>query len=159
MAVNLRNFQTSVKQHLGSYKKDKLGNLQCGKWRDNFYAHILPQKEEKLNIIDKYRNDFYSSEYSKINFHKYFHHLNSSQAMCINFFYPLIKEKSLESVLNCMKINGEINYTSDDICFEKESELDKYEGRSTNFDFYIKLKSGVQLYFEIKYTENGFGKA
>lgn len=40
---------------------------------------------------------------------------------------------------------------------EFEKVISKEEG--TNFDFYIKLQSGRQLFFEIKYTENNFGKA
>ena len=79
--------------------------------------------------------------------------------MCINFFYPLIKENLLESILNVMGIKGEINYNSNDICFEKGSKLETNAKRKTNFDFYIKLTSGIKIYFEIKYTENEFGKA
>ncbi len=37
--------------------------------------------------------------------------------------------------------------------FEKVSGID-----GTNFGFYMQLKSADQIFFEIKYTENGFGK-
>ncbi|MCB2294740.1 hypothetical protein LGK95_14655 [Clostridium algoriphilum] len=158
-----RDFQTKVKEHLGEYKRDMLNIYEDGiynyKNKGILYEHILHKDKYKVNIIEKYRTDFFKSDYYKgITLHRYFHHLNSSQAMCINFFYPLIKEKSLESILNVMNIEGEINYNCNDICFEKISKLEKNSGRKTNFDFYIKLNSRVRIYFEIKYTENHFGK-
>lgn len=161
--LDLRDFQTKIKEHLGEYKRNTFRNLENGifnyKGKDILYEHILPKDNKELNIIEKYRNDFFESDYRNINFHKYFHHLNSSQAMCINFFYPLVKEHLLGSILKVMQIKGEINYNSQDICFEKESELETKAKSKTNFDFYIKLTSGVKIYFEIKYTENEFGKA
>ncbi len=161
--LDLRDFQTKVKEHLGDYKRNTLKILEDGifkyKGKDLLYKHILPADEKELNIIEKYRADFFKSDYNNVDFHKFFHHLNSSQAMCINFFYPLIKENLLQSILKVMHIKGEINYNSQDICFEKGSELEKNAKRKTNFDFYIKLTSGIKVYFEIKYTENEFGKA
>lgn len=161
--LDLRDFQTKIKEHLGVYKRNTLKILENGifnyKGKELLYEHILPEVNKELNIIEKYRTDFFQSDYKNINLHKYFHHLNSSQAMCINFFYPLIKENLLESILDVIRIKGEINYNSNDICFEKESELEINAKRKTNFDFYIKLTSGVKIYFEIKFTENEFGKA
>ena len=164
MGIDMGSFQSKVKKHLGEYKKDILKTQEDGvfiyRGKEILYEHIIPSGKEHLNIIEKYRNDFFASSFSKnMTFHRYFHHLNSSQAMCINCFYPLIKEQLLELVLKAVGINGSINYNSNDICFEKESELEKSFERKTNFDFYIKLDSEVKLFFEIKYTENGFGKA
>lgn len=160
--LDLRDFQTKIKEHLGEYKKNTLNISENGtfnyKGEDLPYEHILSKNKKELNIIEKYRTDFFKSDYNNINLHRYFHHLNSSQAMCINFFYPLIKEHLLESILNIMDIKGEINYNSNNICFEKGSELETNAKRKTNFDFYIKLTSGIKIYFEIKYTENEFGK-
>jgi hypothetical protein len=85
--------------------------------------------------------------------------LNSSQAMCINFFYPLIKEKYLGLILEIIGIQGDIDYEIENISFEKESEIQEGPGRKTSFDFYVETKSGIKIYFEIKYCENGFGKA
>lgn len=161
--LNLRDFQTKVKEHLGEYKRNILNTSEDGiynyKNKELSYEHILHKNKYELNIIEKYRRDFFQSDYYKsITLHKYFHHLNSSQALCINFFYPLIKENLLESILSVMGIEGDINYNPNDICFEKVSKLETNIGRKTNFDFYIKLDSGIKIYFEIKYTENGFGK-
>lgn len=162
--LDLRDFQSKVKEHLGAYKTNTLGIRENGiyiyKNVEYPYNYILPKDKAQLNIIEKYRNDFFASDYCKsITFHKYFHHLNSSQAMCINFFYPLIKEELFKLILDIMGIDGDINYNSKDTCFEKESELEQTPKRKSNFDFYINLDPGTKVYFEIKYTENGFGKA
>lgn len=44
-------------------------------------------------------------------------------------------------------------------CFEKESYLEIAKGRRTSFDFYMQIKPNTKIFFEIKYSENGFGKA
>lgn len=162
--LDLRNFQIKVKEHLGEYKRHVLDIYEDGEYNYKGkvipYKHILPEAKKELNINKKYRTDFFASDYYKhMTLHKYFHHLNSSQAMCINFFYPLIKENLLESILNIIGVEGELNYNPDNICFEKVSELEEHAKRKTNFDFYIKLNSGIEIYFEIKYIENEFGKA
>lgn len=126
--------------------------------KDYYHDHILPGTAKEYNIIEQYRNDFYSSEYSNISFHKYFHHMNSSQAMCINFFYPLIKEQQLDLIPSILNISGDVVYNHEHTCFEKESELEKGNSRKTNFDFYLNLNSGIKLFFEIKYDEREFGK-
>ena len=163
VVLDLRNFQTKVKEHSGEYKRNILKISEDGtfNYRNEVhsYEYILHEDKKELNIIERYRIDFLSSQYYKPEtFHMYFHHLNSSQAMCINFFYPLIKENLLETILNIIGVEGELNYSTDNICFEKVSEFEVHAKRKTNFDFYIKLNSDVEIYFEIKYTENEFGK-
>lgn len=157
------DFHNKVKKHLGKYKKESLNISKPGlfsyKGREFKHDHILPLDTIESNIIEKYRNDFYTSMYSSdISIHKYFHHLNSSQAMCINFFYPLIKEKLLDLLTSILALKGDVNYNPNDICFEKESEVEESSARKTNFDFYIKLDTGTKLYFEVKYSERKFGK-
>ncbi|GAI49533.1 unnamed protein product, partial [marine sediment metagenome] len=75
---------------------------------------------------------------SKISFHKYFHHLNSSQALCINLFFPLIVEEKLDVILELLEIPKN---TITNACFEKESDIEIVAGtdRKTNFDFYLQL--------------------
>ncbi len=160
----MSTFQDRVKGHLANYKNNTLNINENGIYRRNNrrYQHILPDLDKQMNILKTYKQEFYNSSYQKISYHPDFHHLNSSQAMCINFFYPLIKEKRLDLILGILGITGQINYDPEreNILFEKKSDLDKYsQGNQTNFDFYIKLDSGTNIYFEIKYTENNFGKA
>ena len=80
--------------------------------------------------------------------------------MCINFFYPLFYEKILHVIPEFFELREEkINY--DMVKFEKDSEIEKAYGMKmrTNFDFYFETESGKRFFFEIKYTENSFGKA
>jgi hypothetical protein len=153
---DLRDFETKVKAHLGIYKRNNLKIEENGLYKRNKlpYEHILPEDKWKANLMEPYRAHFLTAPI-KITYHTDFHHLNSSQAMCINFFYPLIKENKLDLLLRILGVLGEVDYG----CFEKQSELEVNADRRTNFDFYIKLKSGDQVYFEIKYTEKSFGKA
>ena len=77
--------------------------------------------------------------------------------MCINFFFPLIKAKQLECVLKTLNIPGQVDYSS--VEFEKESDVEDQGDRRTSFDFYFQTLEGSNIFFEIKYLENGFGKA
>ena len=157
------SFADDIKQHLSEYRLKKMGHLDKGVWKrkDMVYSfnHILPKKYKvvKLNILEPYRKLFYKSDLSKIRYHRFFHHLNSSQAMCINFFFPLFKERKLELILDIIGLrNDSVDYKT--VCFEKESNFEK-KGRRTSFDFYFKTKKGKNIFFEIKYTEYAFGKA
>ncbi len=152
--------------HLAEYKLRVLQISENGIYIHPKYQtkteipYILPLTKHpfknELNILCEIREDFFGSEYSNITPHRYFHHLNSSQAMCINFFYPLIKSRNLELVLDLMGIDDGVDYKS--VLFEKESMIET-KGRKTSFDFYMKTKAGVSIYFEIKYTERKFGDA
>ncbi|KAA6313342.1 hypothetical protein EZS27_035872, partial [termite gut metagenome] len=95
-----------IKDHLSTYKSGTYKDIKDGQYNYKgniyYYPHIFPRICGNLNLLETYRDDFLKSDLSKINFHRYFHHLNSSQAMCINFFYPLIKEeKRLINILRC----------------------------------------------------------
>ena len=159
------NYQEEIKKHLEKYKNEHFKSIENGIWRKNkvSYPYILPIGEEKLNLLPIYREDtFKYLKDKKTKLHSGFHHLNSSQAMCLNFFFPLLKEKELEVVLKAIGYemkNDEINYKT--CCFEKESEIEKVNNkyRATSFDFYFKTKGGKNIFFEIKYTEQEFGKA
>lgn len=157
------SYKDDIKDHLSDYRLRKMGHLDKGVWKrkDTIYKfnHILPKKDNvvKLNILEPYRKLFYESELSRISYHRFFHHLNSSQAMCINFFFPLFIERKLELILDVIGLrNDSVDYET--VCFEKESNIEK-KGRRTSFDFYLKTKKGKNIFFEIKYTEYAFGKA
>ncbi|WP_033543165.1 PGN_0703 family putative restriction endonuclease [Planococcus sp. CAU13] len=147
-------YKEKTKKQLASYKVKQLGVLKDGIWKTNKkpYPHILPTEQKELNLLEPYRADLLSYiAQQKIQLHRDFHHLNSSQAVCLNFFYPLLKENLLPLLLNILKNKEE----TVEIC-EFEKVISRSEG--TNFDFYIRLKSGKQIFFEIKYTESGFKK-
>jgi len=154
------NFQEACKISLSSYKKESLRVTDRGifryKGKDLYKDHILPTKFRNQNIIRFYRDLFFASPSSAINYHRYFHHLNSSQALCINLFYPLMAENKLNIVLDLLGITESQVVES---CFEKESDLEIGTGRKTNFDFFMQLIDRTKIYFEIKYSETGFGSA
>lgn len=157
----MKNYRKEMLNHLKDYKKVNFPNTQNGTFKNIKYEYILPKEEKYLNLIETYKDDIIKNKsFKKIKPHTYFNHLNSSQAMCFNFFFPLYIEEKLELVTNFLGIeNEEVNY--DSVCFEKngiENFKNNNVRRPTNFDFYFETKSKKKIYFEIKYTENGFGK-
>ena len=160
------SYQEEVKTHF-KVNKEKIFDrkIEDGKWRNNVekYPHILPKELQILNLLPTYRNtlnEYLENNKSKLKKHIYFHHLNSSQAMCLNFFFPFFEERELNLILKFLGFeNEEIDYSK--TCFEKDSEIEKSikNYRPTSFDFYIETKTGKKIFFEIKYTEQEFGKA
>lgn len=155
----MRSFKEEIYENLSDYRERTLKIPEMGYWKNKPYGHILPKDKKKENIFPEYQKSFFNSELGRIKLHLYFHHLNSSQAMCINFFYPIFTENKLDLITNYLGFKDEvIDYNS--VRFEKESDIDKKNNRRpTNFDFYFKTKSGKNFFFEIKYTESDFGKA
>lgn len=148
-------FSEAVKNHLSDYKKEELGVYENGIWKrnDRPYPHILPPELWSYNLLENYRHDIiHFLERKGIPLHQDFHHLNSSQAVCLNFFYPLMAEQKNNMLLEVLQVENE---TVEDWTFEKV--FNPKEG--TKFDFYLKLQSGRQLLFETKYSEQEFGKA
>ena len=87
-----------IKRHLSDYKIKTLGIRRDGIWKQNGrrYPHILPEDREILYILPVYREDFCDYLDTKgIKLHQDFHHLNSSQAMCFNLFFPFLVENKL----------------------------------------------------------------
>lgn len=92
------DYQTNRKDHLADYKKTHLTN-EHGIWSGNGkpYKHILPEEFKELNILSSIRVDFWKYfKTTEVKLHKDFHHLNSSQALCFNLFYPLCQTNSLD---------------------------------------------------------------
>ncbi len=153
------NFRDQACEHLSQYKCDILDVKKDGiynyRGRKVPKSHILPTNDYRKNILKPYRDAFFASDQAQIKFHKYFHHLNSSQALCINLFYPLIAENSLNLFLKYLKVSPE---TPSTFLFEKDSDLE-VAARRTSFDFYVQLTTQSQVFVEVKYTEDGFGQA
>lgn len=154
-------FRDKTKNRLASYKAINFPGLEDGVWKKNKqkYAHILPEDSKFDNLLPTFRDRLiaYLDE-RQIKLHSNFHHLNSSQAMCFNFFYPLYQERTLELITDFLGLSNEtVNY--DTVCFEKEGLEAKCGRGPTRFDFFFETKSGKRLHFEIKYTEGAFDKA
>ena len=87
-------YRDRVLPHLTNYKKHSLRVVEDGIWAKSrsgqTYPHILPADQYRLNILETIRDAFFAYEESHpIKFHTDFHHLNSSQALCFNLFFPL----------------------------------------------------------------------
>jgi len=185
----MANYADDRKAKLSTYKSSNLTTEQ-GYWRDLPYDHILPIDQKEKNIIEAFRDDFWTYyKGTDIKLHQYFHHLNSSQALCFNLFFPLFHYDkrfltyALHRIIevaptyrtskeNLDKLFSIKNDTTSDtfakqldedfilnnvfLNCEFEKILDTIE--ATNFDFYVQQQDGHRVLFEIKYTENEFGK-
>ena len=153
------NYQDALKKHLAKYKLDNLGIWEDGIWSKNKkpYPHILPAEHYRLNILETIRDQFwiyYESDESGLSQKKHinFHHLNSSQAMCFNLFFPFIMDNNryLPILLDTLELP---NDSVSEVSFEKILNVEE----GTNFDFYIKYENGMQILFELKLSEDSFG--
>lgn len=168
------NYLKKIKKHLTEYKYKTYSELPDGEFLGNpgaLYPYILPLINGQMNAVKQY-NTLKSIAETKTfllapeQLHRYAHHLNSSQMMCYNFFRPYISEertpsKELFTILQTVGVP--VSFSNNAKCFfEYEQEEKEWQGertsnsKGTNFDFY--LRSGdVEIFFEIKYTEDGFG--
>lgn len=155
------NFSDKTKDKLATYKATTFPDLGNGLWKKNKqpYPHILPEDNKFDNLLPTYRDRLIAYlDKQQIKLHSDFHHLNSSQAMCFNFFFPLYEKRTLELITDFLGLANEtVNY--DTVCFEKDGLEAKFGRRPTSFDFLFETTSGKRLHFEIKYTEVEFGKA
>ena len=151
---------------LANYKKNVLGVNQAGifkyKGKEYLKDYILPKEQSKLNfMIDDNSHKFlsknliqldknYDDKPIQIRLHRYWHHLNSSQILSLNYFYDFIE--NLEKLNKLLKFLG-IN----ELAHEATLEYGIYD--KTEVDFVIKLKSGKFVYIEVKYSEKEFGPA
>ncbi len=149
------NFKEKAIENLIRYKKEKLKITKDGKYNYQgkivLKPQILPKGLENKNFIqDITTNKLLEKDGIKL--HRYYYHLNSSQAMCINFFEKIrhnqdVFRRLIKDTLN-IDLEGEIKSR-----FEYEDENNKEEG--TNFDFFVECGK-TKIYWEIKYTEGEF---
>ena len=152
-------FKTAVINHLAKYNPGKPGYYPRFK---QYYAHIIDipnnaSKRQKESIVkgiirdDSVEPDLYTSP------HMYAHHLNSSQVVCYEFFRPMISadKQILPRMRDCLSRMGLPPKKFDN--GHIEFEWVPYPEENTNFDFYAQ-SNNAKAYFEIKYTEQGFGQ-
>jgi hypothetical protein len=152
-------FRDQVCAHLSEYRKDLLGIAEEGvffhRGTPHRKGHILPAGHERQNLIAPYGDLFFASEHAATKLHQYFHHLNSSQGLCINLFYPLLRENALPLLIR--SLGSDMSLPARGI-FESTSRLENAE-RRTSFDFHLRNQEARDLFVEVKYTEEGFGGA
>lgn len=152
-------YQDRLKGHLSRYKTGVLGIADDGIWSRNGrpYSHILPAERKYENLLAPYREELcrYLEVHPEISLHSDFHHLNSSQAMCLNLFFPLVVDQASRKILTDALGDVDGMAPGESWCFEKV--LDAKE--NTNFDFLFQTNAGATAFCEIKLSENGFGTA
>lgn len=154
------NYQSRVNEHLAAYKTRHMAELPDGTWsyrgQPRNYPHILPKDQFELNILPAIRKPFwewFASSTPTISRHRYFHHLNSSQALAFNLFYPFLTKGGRNVDARLLKVLGlptDVPHTG-----EFEKVFDRSE--NTNFDFYLEGPGEHKVFFEVKYSESGFG--
>lgn len=158
--LDCRDFRCKVMDHMKKYKEKFLRVKENVSINGRIYSHILPEKYYEMNFSRDVKDKLVGSKYlSSVHWHRYSHHLNSSQVMAVNFFYPLIKYRELDTLLMLLGIDDEIVYEPSHISFSKISEIEQTQGRKTCFDFYFKLKSGKDVYVISRYTNGCYGRA
>lgn len=151
-----KDFKDSVIKHLGKDNPKPWGIYQGNGRR---YSHIvnIPEGNTQEEIIrqilrnDGVKYDHFASP------HRYAHHLNSSQVVCYEFFRNLItdEKRATDTLVKClieMGIPGDQFIDSHAVY-----EWVPYKEENTNFDFFLQGTESKKIYFEIKYTEQGFG--
>ncbi len=155
--MKYNDFIKAVRKHLEKYKNCILGVNENGTYRGKEYGHILPLKYEKLNLeLPESEYDLNGSTLClkncpPIKLHMDWRHMNSSQILCISYFYEFIS-----NIQKLQKLVSEVlNITSK----VKSAEFELVTEDSSNIDFAVQLENGGTVYFEIKYTEKEFGIA
>ena len=93
-----------ILNHLADYYRKRSGKNMKSLDR----GYILPKDEAKKNLIKSSFVDKEEKIYDDITKHVYFRHLNSSQAMTINFVVPLIEKEKLNVLIENDKSKNQI---------------------------------------------------
>ncbi len=154
------DYQDRLREHLVSYKGRHLPGLDDGIWHYKGelrrYPHVLPKDQFGLNILPTIRESFwpwFKHRKPAIKLHRSFHHLNSSQALTFNLFFPFLREDGATvdaRLIEALGVKGEGTFKG---YFEKV--LPDHE--NANFDFYLENDRGRRIFFELKLSENEFG--
>jgi hypothetical protein len=148
-----------IKEYLTKYKYNVLKIKQDGIWKRNnkHYGHILPETHRNKNIIQSEYYQIILNEIAekRIKLHTDFYHLNSSEALSLNLFYPILNEKKFLPIL---KSAMGLNIRKEECLQSYKFEYIEDKKEKTNFDLFV-LTNLSKYYFEVKYTENEFGKA
>jgi hypothetical protein len=140
---------------LANYKIHRLGVHESGVWREYTYEHILPWRLRFLNILESIRGEVidYLRTHPEIKLHRYFHHLNSSQALAFNLFFPYFADNgtSAQLLADGLGLGGDVDN------WKFEFIPDKHE--STNVDVAWLKSRRRWIFCEVKLSESEFGSA
>lgn len=156
--MSYKSFRDAVIRHMSKYNDGKKGvyrNSKTGKVDERSHVLDIPDGKTKEDVIKEMleRDGLCVDMFTKPQ--RYAHHLNSSQIVCYEFFRPLLDHDGRvnELLLDFLQSN-KIQVPDSNIKGQFEYTPDSRE--YTNFDFYLQGELS-KVYFEVKYTENGFG--
>jgi len=106
----MADFQSRTKLRLAQYKREVLNVHEDGIWLRtvNHTAHFANRKAP-VDILSAFRDQFWTwFPQQNIRLHSDFHHLNSSQALCFNLFFPLLMSdgEGLPSIVKILGLTG-----------------------------------------------------
>ena len=151
-------YRDRLNDQLSRYKEDTLKILESGTWWSNGkpYPHILPKQEKEQNLLPVYRDlcwNYIQHSNPRITLHTDFSHLNSSQAMCFNLFFPFMAN---EYALMPLLLET-LALPDCKVAAQFEKVLDPEE--NTNFDFYLESQGTPLAFFETRLSEARFAAA
>jgi hypothetical protein len=152
------SFQDKLKKHLADYKRGHLGISEPGvflyRGREVSQEHILPRAEAYRNLLEEAEPEaraFFKNHPRKR--HRYFHHLNSSQAFAFNLFFPYFYggPEAASALLRALGQEG--------VLVGCEPEAVPVIEEESNIDILWTTEDGAQTFCEVKLSEAEFGKA
>jgi Restriction Endonuclease associating with ARP len=152
------SYQDDLKSHLAEYKRLHLGIIEPGvfryRGRNLLYHHILPLAKASANLLSEAQSTasaFLAVDPRKR--HRYFHHLNSSQAFAFSLFFPYFSGGPVAAsvLLRALGQKGALAK------WEPEAVLVPDE--ETNIDVCWETSDGLATFCEVKLSEADFGKA
>lgn len=152
------NYRERLIDHLANYKLTELGIAEPGifkhRGRELPSHHILPLQHRNLNLLELVRRDVLDHVRTNgLQLHRYFHHLNSSQAFAFNLFFPYFA-KYPESAPRLLKALGQSGSVAQ---WKFEWVPDLKEG--TNIDVMWSSLEGQPTLCEVKLSELDVGSA
>jgi len=151
-------YQDELKTHLADYKRLCLGISEPGvfryRGRDALQDHILPLARASENLLEEAEptaSAFLADHPDKR--HRYFHHLNSSQAFAFNLFFPYFSggPDSASALLRALGQEG--------VLAKWEPEAVPAPDEGSNIDVTWTTTDDARAFCEVKLSEGEFGKA
>jgi len=156
------SYNEQVKAQLCQYKKKTLKTPKPGLFRGKPYCHILPDERWKENLWNQKLEQILDyAKHRQINWHLGKAHLNSSQILCFNLFFPFIYNTMPLEPYFRNNVSG-FNKFAGIMEFEYTDPLNLLnEKKQTNVDLameWLDDDCNINLFlFEFKYTEDSFG--
>ncbi|MGB8297623.1 MAG: hypothetical protein WCG85_19555 [Polyangia bacterium] len=152
-------YRARLLAHLIRYKYSVLRIREPGTFQYRGRAvpkeHVLPRAKKWANLLGLAQPlvKAHLAANGEVRLHRYFHHLNSSQAFAFNLFFPFFggPKAGSSSLLRALGQAPPLE------SWEPESIPDKDEG--TNLDAKWQLADGTVVMCEVKLSEADFGRA